>query len=410
MRIMFVSHTSLAGGAEEGLMRLLEGLRENHSLAVACPAHGGLGRLVDAAGVRRYAVPAFEASLRLHPVHTPAGLARLGAGAAVVARLSRGLRPDVIHANSPRAGLMCAAGPLGAPPLVVHLRDDLPPRGLGRAVRFILARRAAAVVAVSRFSADRFNQGLATPLATHVYNSIDQERFDPDRLPPAPVREQLGIPLDAPLLGQVAQISQWKGQDTAIRALGALRRNGVDAHLLIVGDVAFAGPQVRYDNQAYLRTLHGLVAQLDVGGSVHFLGRRSDVPAILRALDLSLLPSVNEPFGRAIVESMAMGTPALVSDVGSGPELVEDRVSGRLLPAERPEAWAAAARQLLADRAALARMGARARAASLTFSDAAQVQGVLAVYERVLGTRQPADQATPTLSERRPEGSLPWRG
>ena len=136
-------------------------------------------------------------------------------------------------------------------------------------------------------------------------------------------------------------------------------RAGLDAHLLVVGGVSFGARTVRYDNHEFLRSLHGLVEQLDVDGAVHFLGPRDDVPGILRTVDLSLLPSVNEPFGRAIVESMAIGTPPLVSDVGSGPELVDDGVSGRLLPPDRPELWVDAAQELLADRAALARMGER---------------------------------------------------
>ncbi len=84
----------------------------------------------------------------------------------------------------------------------------------------------------------------------------------------------------------------------------------------------------------------------------------------MRTLDLSLLPSWDEPFACAVVESMAMGTPLLVTAVGGGPELVEDGVSGRLLPPKRPGTWAEAAKELLADRPALERMGRRAREAT----------------------------------------------
>jgi len=278
---------------------------------------------------------------------------------------------------------------LGGPPVVVHLRDDLPLNRVGRAVRYTLAHSASAVVAVSEYTAARFNEGLARPLATRVHNSIDLERFDPSGVTAARLRQELGIAPEAGLLGQVSQITPWKGQDTAIRALADLRGRGLDAHLVIAGGVTFAGPTVRYDNNAYLRSLHELVASLDMSDAVHFVGQRGDVPQLLKALDLSLLPSVNEPFGRVIVESMAIGTPPLVSDAGSGPELVEDGASGRLLPPGRPELWAAAAAELLADRARLARMGERAREHATRFSDEAQVRGVLAVYDRVLGGAAP---------------------
>jgi glycosyltransferase involved in cell wall biosynthesis len=398
MRILFVNHTSTVSGGEQGLLRLVNGLKTAHEVAVACP-DGELAGMVQAAGVERLAVHAFEASLRMHPLQTPLGLGHLAAAGIALRRLTRRVRPDLLHANTPRAGLMCAPARLaGGPPLVVHLRDDLPRSGAGRAVHFALGRSADAVIAVSRYTAARFNAGLDRPLATHVYNSIDLERFDPDRVQPGPIREELGIAPDAALLGQISQITPWKGQATAIRAVAQLRRDGLDAHLLIVGKVTFSGPGVRYDNRAYLDSLHGLVERLGVSEAVHFLGQRSDVPQILAALDLSLLPSANEPFGRVTVESMAMGTPPLVCEAGSGPELVEDRVSGRTLPLEPAAAWAEAARELLTDRAGLARMGARARAGAARFSDAAQTRDVLAVYARVTGRPVGADEPAKAVS------------
>jgi L-malate glycosyltransferase len=399
MRILFVNHTSSASGAEQGLLRLVNGLKTAHTVSVACPPHGALAEMVDAAGVERLALPAFEASMRPHPLYTPVGLVRLGAGGLALARMTRRLHPDLLHANTSRAGLMCGiARRLGGPPVVVHLRDDLPRSRLGRATRSTLARTASAIVAVSGYTAARFNDGLDRPVATHVYNSIDLDRFDPDRVSPAPLRQELGVAEDAVLLGQVAQITPWKGQHTAIRVVAELRRQGLDAHLLIMGHVAFGGRGVRYDNHAYLGSLHSLVEELDVGSAVHFMGQRDDVAGLLGALDLSLLPSVNEPFGRATVESMAMGTPPLVSDAGSGPELVEDGVSGRTLPLDSPLLWAAAARELLTDRAALARMGWRARESAARFSDAAQVRDILAVYGQVVGGANGAGESAEAIS------------
>jgi glycosyltransferase involved in cell wall biosynthesis len=386
VRILFVNHTGAASGAEFALMRLVEGLRDDHGVAVACPSEGPLAELVDAAGAQRFDIPAFEASLRLHPVHTPVGLAKLGAASAVLARLTRRFRPDVLHANTPRAGLMAVLPRrLEGPPLVVRAHEALTPTGVGEMVRSVLARSASAVVTVSRDTARRFNDGLDRPLARHVYNSFDRRRFDRHSVPPGAIRDELGLRPGAPLLGQVAQITPWKGQDTSIRALARLRDSGLDAHLLLVGKVAFGGKAVRYDNHAFLRHLHELVGELGLDDAVHILGERRDVPEILRALDLSLLPSWDEPFANVMLESMAMGTPLLVSEIGGGPELVEDGINGRLLPPKRPDLWEAAARELLADRAALGRMGDRAYEATARFSDEAHVRDMLAVYEHVLG-------------------------
>jgi starch synthase len=285
------------------------------------------------------------------------------------------------------------ARPLGAPPIVVRAHEHLPRTRVGRASRAAIVRTASAVVAVSDYTARKFNEGLPAPVATRVYNSIDHARFDPDRVRPAGLRAQLGVAPETALLGQVAQITPWKGQDTAIRALAALRRDGLQAHLVLVGEVAFAGKAVRYDNEAYLRELERLTRTLGVDDAVHFLGQQQDVAAILHDLDLSLLPSRGEPFGLVTVESMAMGTPPLVSTDGAGPELVEDGISGRVLPPGQAELWAQAAGELLRDRATLGRLGERARAVAGEYRDERHAAEMLAVYERVSGAR--ANGTTP---------------
>ncbi len=387
MRILVVNHTSAASGAEFAMMRLVGSLRRSHHVAVACPATGPLADMLDDAAVQHFPIPAFEASLRLDPVHTPVNVGRLGLGGVALARVARRFGADLIHANTPRAGLMAAiARRLGGPPLVVRAHEHVPQdSAAGRAVRTVLGRSANAVVTVSREVERRFNDGLPRPLATHVYNSFDRDRFDPAEVEPAGIREELGVEPKARLLGHVAQITPWKAQDTSMRALALLRGDGVDAHLLVVGEIAFAGKGVRYDNHGYLQDLHALVAELGLDDSVHFLGQRGDVPGILRELDLSLLPSWDEPFANVMLESMSMETPLLVSSVGGGPELVEDGVTGRVLAPRRPEEWAAAARELLEDGKRLERMGTLARQATANFSDERHARDMLDVYEHVLG-------------------------
>ena len=218
-------------------MRLVAGLREDHDVAVACPDDGRLAVEVDRAGVERLALPAVDASLRLHPLQTAAGLRQLRAGGSALARVAGGFRADVVHANTPRVGIMGAIGlRRGAPPFVVRAHEHLPLTQVGRAVRSLIVHSASSVAAVSDFTAKRFNEGLTRPVATRVYNSIDQARFDPARVAPAPLREELGLGPDTRLIGQIAQITPWKAQDVSIRALAALRGEGVDAHLRAGGE------------------------------------------------------------------------------------------------------------------------------------------------------------------------------
>ena len=383
MRILFANHTGSWSGAEVSLMRVVEGLRDGHEMCVACPAPSPLSEVVDRAGIERASLPEVDASLRLHPVQTPVGLGRLGAAGVALAGVARRFRPDVIHANSTRAGLLGAiARALGGPPFVVRAHEHLPLTSVGRSVRSLILRTASSVVAVSDYTAGKLNEGLRRPVVTRVYNSIDHARFNPATVRPAGLREELGLARDAALVGQVAQITPWKGQDTSVRALAELRASGIDVHLLLVGQVVFGGKSVRYDNHAFLRRLEQLVDELALRDAVHFLGQRDDVPAILRALDLSLLPSWEEPFGLVTVESMALETPPLVSAVGAGPELVEDGGSGRVLPPQQPDLWTAAMRVLLEDRRALRSMAESGPATAARYRDDVQAGEMLRIYER----------------------------
>ena len=174
-----------------------------------------------------------DASLRIHPVQTPVGVAQLAAGGLALARVARGAAPDVIHANTARTGLMAAiARRRGAAPFVVRAHEHLPPNVVGRSVLGVLSRSAEAVVANSDYTAARLDEVLGRPFALRVYNSIDHGRFDPRVVDPAGLRKRLGIGREARLLGHVAQITPWKGQDTSIRMLAQLRAEGLDAHLV----------------------------------------------------------------------------------------------------------------------------------------------------------------------------------
>jgi L-malate glycosyltransferase len=155
----------------------------------------------------------------------------------------------------------------------------------------------------------------------------------------------------------VAQITPWKGQETAIVAMPAIRERFPDAHLVLVGDITFADGTTRLDNHGYRRHLEQLVAQLGLERSVTFAGWRPDVADVLHAADLVLQPSWEEPFGRALLEGMASGRPVLATDVGGPAELVRDGIDGRLLPPRSPSAWSAAAVELLGDPEARREMG-----------------------------------------------------
>jgi glycosyltransferase involved in cell wall biosynthesis len=145
----------------------------------------------------------------------------------------------------------------------------------------------------------------------------------------------------------------------------------------------------RYDNEAYEAALHGLTSDLGVGEAVTFLGERTDIPEILRALDVVLVPSWEEPFGRTVIEAMAMGTPVIATSVGGPAEIIRSGRDGLLLPPRDPARWAESVCNLLRHPEIREDMGRRGRDRVMsTFAREAEVDAVLESYERVLAYRR----------------------
>ena len=185
----------------------------------------------------------------------------------------------------------------------------------------------------------------------------------------------------------IAQITPWKGQDDAIRIARHLARTHPGLQLLLVGSTKFDSAATRYDNTAYLDSLRRQVDASELADTVRFLGERDDIPELLRAVDLLLAPSWEEPFGRTIIEAMAAGVPVVATDVGGPPEILGEGESrcGLALPPRSPEAWAEAVRALLADTPALEHMAEHGREeARRRFGVERHVSSILEVYEGVL--------------------------
>ncbi|HIE50262.1 MAG TPA: glycosyltransferase family 1 protein, partial [Armatimonadetes bacterium] len=219
-------------------------------------------------------------------------------------------------------------------------------------IRRLFNRRVACIIANSEYTARHFAlEGKMPAKMRVVYNGVDLRRFDPERVEGQRVREEWGVPPEVPLLGMVGQITPWKGQLEAIKALALVRQRFPEARLAIVGTVKFATGVARYDNVAYAQRLvdaaeergvevTGRLGDWMTGGArgtqpfrhpttsappaVLFAGEREDIPEVMAALDVLVLPSWEEPFGRVVIEAMAMRKPVVATAVGGPGEIVVD--------------------------------------------------------------------------------------
>lgn len=365
-------------GAERSLLTLLEGLPGDVEPFLACP-DGPLAAAGRELGVPVIEVSGTEGSLRLDPVHTPRTLVDLGRTALEVGSAARRIGADLVHANSTRAGLAAIAGP----PAVVHVRDRLPSGFLSDTTLRTLMAASRVLIANSRYTASRIPAGRAELRV--IPNPVDLERFRPDSVDPDVARASLGIDESDCVLAVIGQITPWKSQDIAIRVAGELSGGEPTVRLLVVGSPKFTSSATRLDNPAYLAELHGLVEGLGLGDRVRFMGEREDIPEILAATDVVLLPSWEEPFGRAIIEAMAMGVPVIATEVGGPAEIISDGDDGLLLPPRRHEPWAEAVRGLIARPDRLEEIGRRGRAKAVaSFGVERHVEAVLEAYEYAL--------------------------
>jgi glycosyltransferase involved in cell wall biosynthesis len=223
-----------------------------------------------------------------------------------------------------------------------------------RALRNWALRRARLVVVPSQFLKRLASQhwGIPAGRISVIYNAFQPEAAE---------QETPLIPLTA---GQriitVCRLTPWKGVDGLLAALGGLP----DVGLVVVG----TGPESA--------RLQRLAEELGVAGRVYFAGQvpREQVGGYLRAADLFVLNSTYEGFPHVVLEAMAVGLPVVAADAGGSGELVQDGVSGRLVPPGDPLALRRAIAELLADRALAQRLAANARQHLARFDHGRMVQ------------------------------------
>jgi L-malate glycosyltransferase len=386
MRALYVNHTAEVSGAERSLLSLLAALPDTVRALVATP-RGRLTDEVQRLGLGTTPIPGTAGSLRLHPLHTPRALAEMAAAAGSVSVAARRHRADLIHANSIRAGIILGlAHPSSAS--IVHVRDCLPPGPVTTATMRLIAATATTVVANSRYTAESVRRAAPNAHLEVVHNPVDLERWDPARIDRDRARAGLGdAGKPALLMGVVAQLSPWKGQDTAIEALRILREEGIDAHLLLIGSAKFLARATRFDNEGYVAGLRAMVANGGLEDCVSWMGEQEDVPELVRALDVLLLPSWEEPFGRALIEAMALNVPVVATNIGGPPEIIEDGREGYLVAPREPGAWAQAIRRFAEEPRRGWEMGrAGRRRVEEAFSVEHHVASMLDVYERAIAS------------------------
>ncbi|PMS35023.1 glycosyltransferase involved in cell wall biosynthesis [Trinickia symbiotica] len=386
IKVLAVDQSGVLGGAELSLLEL--GRHMSDSVEVVLFDDGPFRLALEQAGV---GVDVLEAP-RLRGITKGGGLPRIatlrGIGLLVRETARRARHFDVIYANTQRAMVVSAlAGAIARRPVVWHLRDIVSAEHFGRlqrmAIKWCGKFGLDHVIANSAASAKAFIDltGARKERVDVVFNGISETPFRRyDKVPRDVLRERLGLPLDAFIVGSFSRLAHWKGQHVLLEA--ALR--DPDMHVALVGAPLFGEHDYEASLKAFAQT-HGMASR------VHFLGFREDIPACMRAVDIIAHTSIApEPFGRVIVEGMLAKRPVVGMRAGGVTEIVEDGTNGLLCEPDDATALAEALARLRTDEGLRARLIENGyEAARRRFGDQAYADDVRRILGRTAAREKP---------------------
>ena len=325
VKLLFYNHTEKVSGAEQVLKTLVSRLpADEYSISIACPP-GDMSALAEELSVRQIDIPPLLARFTTNPFY----LSKYAASCLLTIRRFRKVlreeQPDIVHANSVRAGLIATLASYGLKvPIVWHIHDMLPNNkisALVRAVAFCSSRNK--LVAVSKATAIAFRKARPSTWVSVIYNGIDGNVYKQDEAARVRIRRELGLPDQAFVACMVGQITRRKGQLGMIDIFSRLIQQVPDAVLLIAG-----APVFTQEDHDYYEEIVESVESRGLGGNVRLLGARRDVPALLNAADVVVVNSSREPFALVVIEALATGKPVVAPDIDGYPEVVCNNVTG----------------------------------------------------------------------------------
>jgi len=333
-------------------------------------------------------VAVFEGGGSLEPALRRSGVPvhdlrkREGVDLGLALRLRRLLRHEkvgIVHSHNYSAWLYSclAARSLGG---VTHVHTEHSAVDAARrryAAERWLSRATTHVVAVSSHVQEVLvrDVGILRERVRLIYNGVDTVRFAPDETTRDRMRATLRVGSEDVLIGIVARLEKVKNHALLLRAFAPLRQEfGPTVRLAIVGDGSERS------------ALEGLAHQLGIAGKVEFLGERHDVPELLRALDIYVLVSVSEGMSVTLLEAMGCGLPIVATAVGGNVEIVDNTVTGLLVPPGDVDGLVRSLRVLVREREIGARLGLAGRRRVIErFDQRGMMAQYLDLYRGALG-------------------------
>ncbi len=343
MKILFYNHQGKVSGAERVILLVLKRLnRSVFNSVMVCPGSDTMAEETAKLGVRCRTINQFEARFTVRPDKLLRYFASFIQTFGQLRAEIRDEKPDVIHANSIRSGLVATTASAGMKiPIVWHLHDELGTHPISTLIRiFAACFTQIRLMPVSEATGKSFRGRLLSFFGKHlrervIHNGIELEDFKFDAANRGRIREELGLSDDELVFGIVGQITPRKGQLELLQTFAETQKQ-MPSTLLVVGAPVFN------QDYLYLEKLKRAAKDLGIESRVKFLGSRGDAAAIMQSLDALVINSRSEALVLVAIEAMACRTPVIATDVGGTREIIAHKENGWLVPFGDARALAAA--------------------------------------------------------------------
>ena len=343
--ILYLHETSKFAGAEESLLNLAKFLDKGRfTPSFILPEEGLLKDKLEAIGVKVFVVP-------MPKIRRVVGVIP---AARRILSIARENNIGLLHTNSIRTHFygLHVARKLKLP-IIWHQRNLLTRELLDPDRLF--SSLADVIICNSCAVARRFlKKGTISDKVRVVYNGVDTERFSP-AISPDKFRREFGIGENELIVGIASRFDKRKGHEDFFKAAKEIIRVEKNVRFLVVGGAVFDNHEER---EQYLRDR---AKSLDLKDKVIFSGFRQDMPEVYAAIDIFVLPSLQEACARVLLEAMASGKPVIATSLGGNPEIVVDEVTGILVPAKDARALAQAMLRLIREPDTARQMGEAGR-------------------------------------------------
>ena len=365
-KILYLNHVSKMGGAEENLFSLIKSLdKKKYTPILICQEDGELPQKLRKIGVEvkylkmrgwrkaKYFLANFITVIKL-----------------LIFIKRNNIR--LVHVNPYRLAPYGALAARWAKiPSVLSIHDFVDESKIKR----FLIDRTNKIIVVSDSIKKVFSS--RNDKVRIIHNGVDFSIFD-KMIKGESIKKEFAVANGTYLVGIVGQITPWKGHQDFLAAAVEVLKKKPFVKFLIVGDALF-------NKELSIEKLREISRQYKINSQVIFTGLRKDIPQLIAALDILVLPSRQEPFGRVILEAMAMGKPVIATDCGGPAEIITSGQTGMLIPVKRPDLLAEAIIRLLSNRLERERLSqAGYQLVKNKFDLQKQVNKVTDLYEQVL--------------------------